>query len=142
VDDGPPVPPELDDLLPPPAADPPENRPAARGGKKTSADRHPEAGVRGGAPSGGVAAPPPWDYGPVPSPSATPAPAPASARPGTRDTEQVAAPVQSALPTVTEARRQLTAANARNSLSAMAVTLVFGVAWALVSASRRRAGRY
>jgi hypothetical protein len=140
VDDGPPVPPELDDLLPPPSADPPEIRPAARGGKKTSADRHPEAGVRGDAPSGGVATPPPWNYGPVPSPSATPAtPAPASA---SRDTEQVAAPAQSALPTVTEARRQLTAANARHSLSAMAVTLIFGVAWALVSARRRRTGWY
>ncbi|MGH9037236.1 MAG: hypothetical protein ACRD0O_15865 [Acidimicrobiia bacterium] len=131
-DTGPPVPPELDDLLPPPAARPPADPPVARAAKKATTKPHTETAETA------MPAAPPWDYGPVPSP----APAPVATQPGTDAAEEVAAPAEVALPTVREATNRLSSANARNSLSALALTLIVGLAWNLVSARRRRAGWY
>jgi hypothetical protein len=132
-DTGPPVPPELDDLLPPPSARPAASPPAARGAKKATSKQHTETAETA------MPAAPPWDYGPVPSPAS---PAPVAAQPHTGTSEEVAAPAEAALPTAREATHRLSSASARNSLSAMALTLIVGIAWNLVSARRRRAGWY
>jgi hypothetical protein len=135
VDDGPPVPPELDDLLPPPSPRRPVSSPTGRYTKKGDANRRSEP-VMSEAP--------PWDYGPVPStaPASTTASPGAAPRSDRSAGQEVAAPAQVALPTVKEASRRLTSTNARNSLSAMALTLIVGTAWNVVSARRRRSGWY
>jgi hypothetical protein len=134
VDTGPAVPPELDDLLPLPSARRPD-RPAssARGGKKGTA-------ATSSAP--GAPQPPPWDYGPPPSPAPADTGAEKagadSAGPG--DSQEVAAPPPVVRPSVEEARRKLTSDQARDSLAAMAMTLIAGTAWNVISARRRRYG--
>jgi hypothetical protein len=54
----------------------------------------------------------------------------------------VAAPVPAARPTVKEASRPLKASTARDSLATMALTLIVGTGWNVVSARRRRCGWY
>ncbi|HEY3241407.1 MAG TPA: hypothetical protein VGL92_17725, partial [Acidimicrobiia bacterium] len=136
VDDGPPVPPELDDLLPAPSARRPLSPPAAKGAKKSAANPRSDADAP---------AAPPWDYGPVPSPAPGTSPSPATApaaQPHPGDRQEVAAPAQAALPTVKEATRRLSSNTARDSLAAMALTLIVGTGWNVVSARRRRHGWY
>jgi hypothetical protein len=133
VDDGPPVPPELDDLLPPPPARRPVIPATAKGTKKGAANQGSEPAVP---------TPPPWDYGPVTSPAPVDTSSRAAAQPARGTRQEVAAPALTMRPTVKEAARRLTASNARNSLSAMALTIIAGTGWNLVSARRRRSGWY
>ncbi|MGH8971784.1 MAG: hypothetical protein ACRD0C_01080 [Acidimicrobiia bacterium] len=131
VDDGPPVPPELDDLLPPPAARRQESPRTLKGAKKGAVDR--DAGADPAAPT-----PPPWNYGPVPT-----SPAPATGAPATGSNaggDEVAAP--GAGPQVKALSRPLTRRTARDSLAAMALTLIAGTGWNVMSARRRRHGWY
>ncbi|MGH9005005.1 MAG: hypothetical protein ACRDYV_17935, partial [Acidimicrobiia bacterium] len=93
--------------------------------------------------TGQVAAPaqpevPAWDNrpdsapGPL-QPAATPTASPAD--PSSPQEVAIAVPEQ-----VKEARRRLTASNARNSLSAMAMTIILGMGWNIFSVCRRRYG--
>jgi hypothetical protein len=129
VDDGPPVPPELDDLVPP-AARHAVSPPAVKGKK-----------INRAVASEPVVPTPPWDHGPVPSPAAAPATAVAD-RTNAGDSAEVAAPTPMARPALKPIVRPLTQRHARDSLAAMALTLIVGTGWNVLSARRRRQGWY
>ncbi|MDQ3945302.1 MAG: hypothetical protein M3357_09180 [Actinomycetota bacterium] len=135
VDTGPPVPPELDDLLPPRPDRQPVTPAPGRAAKKGSVNRQSEAV----APT-----PPPWDHG-APSPAPIPDDPSSAATAGGSDPgagQEVAAPAPTVRPSVKEVPRRLTSSTARDSLAAMALTLIVGTGWNVASARRRRSGWY
>jgi hypothetical protein len=134
VDDGPPVPPELDDLVPPPTARHAVSPPAVKGKKATR--RVQDEPV--------VPTPPPWDYGPVPSPATAPGSpaAPVADRSNDGGVQEVAAPTRVVRPALEPIARPLTPRHARDSLAAMALTLIVGTGWNVLAARRRRHGWY
>ncbi|MGH9039254.1 MAG: hypothetical protein ACRDZ3_03400, partial [Acidimicrobiia bacterium] len=83
---------------------------------------------------------PDWENRPDSAPAPLPveagsAPALADVDPGTGQEVAIAVPQP-----VKQAGRQLTASNARSSLSAMALTIIVGLTWNIFSARRRRVG--